>query len=242
MMQRNHFERVSDRLTCEDRKIRAERLPLFDDSLPEPDRQLLGGELASGGGHGHTVELVGRAREGRIVDGKEYDRRVGAHPLVSVHEGMIRDEGVQERRRLCGDISIEILAVERHRRPGDRRLQGAAIPQPGFSPVATELDRVDFENLLDREIRDQLLRQSLEGGVVLLERLGNLPAKTAGDLALFEVPDARLDRNDPRDRMDAHLDGIALLELEFLDDVRRERDRERAPDLDQLPFHVRIKY
>src|SRR5512143_2761593 len=97
--------------------------------LAKPDCERLGGQLAPGHGERDLLEVGIRRPEAVAVDLHHELGGCGADALVPVHERVVDDERVHERRRLRGEVGIEILTVERHAWPRGGRLEGPAIPQ-----------------------------------------------------------------------------------------------------------------
>lgn len=75
-------------------------------------------------------ELLLRVFESHAIEREEHEHDVDTYALVTVDEGMVRDEAETEPSRLLLKGGIEIDVVETCKRSGESRLEQTIIGKP----------------------------------------------------------------------------------------------------------------
>ena len=121
---------------------------------------------------------------------------------------------------LVRNFTIQVFASEGHAWARHRSLQASPIPKTLSATVVAKLEAMNFQDLLQGQVENQLFGQFLEGRIVFLPGSLGQGKKTVGDLSLFKESSRRADSYGASERMHGFVDGLPLFQLERLHDLR----------------------
>ena len=123
--------------------------------LAEPDRERFDRHFALGDRQGDGHQFFWRRHQFMSVELGEHQGGMRRDTLVAVDEGVVERERMHERGSLAGEILVQVLAPERHRRASQCRFESASVTQPRAASVAPQLDGVQRQDLLEGQVTDR---------------------------------------------------------------------------------------